>query len=221
VLDFLLPQRCLGCSLVGTQLCARCALNLPRIAPPLCDRCGAPTAWPVTRCAECHGRRLAFARARAAVAYDARVQRVVKAWKERGLRRLSRFAAGVVAEIADDTAPDCITFVPADRARMLRRGHHPAEALARDLGRLLALEVRELVERVRPADPQRGLTRDARRRNVSGAFAATLPRSPPSILLVDDVYTTGATVDAAAVTLRRAGARRVEVLTFARTIRFR
>jgi len=60
VLDLLLPQRCLICSSLGAQVCACCRSALRYIGPPLCDRCGAPTVWPVRRCAECTGRRLAF-----------------------------------------------------------------------------------------------------------------------------------------------------------------
>src|SRR6266404_954138 len=98
MLDLLLPQRCVVCGLRGTQLCPTCLSRLPRIEPPLCERCGTPTAWPVRRCRECSGRRLGFATARAAVAYEGDVRRLVAGWKERGLRRLADAAAAVVAE---------------------------------------------------------------------------------------------------------------------------
>jgi ComF family protein len=219
VLDLLLPQRCIGCSAPGRQVCEACGSTLRRIVPPLCTRCGAPTAWPVERCSECGGRRLAFGRARAAVAYDEPVRRIVAAWKERGLRRLAAWAAGVVFDTVAPVAVDCVTFIPPDRERMLRRGHHPAESLARELARSWGLDTAALLQRTRRVRPQRGLPRAERRRNVSGAFEARPP--PASVLLVDDVYTTGATAHAAASALRRAGARRVEVVTFARAIRLR
>ena len=98
LLDLLLPVRCVVCGVGGEQLCAGCRESLPRLQPPLCERCGAPTAWPVARCRECSGRRLAFASARAAVAYDERARLLVTAWKERGLRRLAADAADVIAE---------------------------------------------------------------------------------------------------------------------------
>jgi ComF family protein len=219
VLDLLLPQRCLGCSAPGLQVCDACKANLQRIGPPLCARCGAPTSWPVQRCSECSGRRLAFTRARAAVAYDEPVRRIVAAWKERGLRRLATWAADVIAESLGPVAVECLTFIPPDRERVLQRGHHPAEALARELACGWRLDAVALLRRSRRVRPQRGLARADRRRNVSGAFEARPP--PRSIMLVDDVYTTGATVNAAASALRRAGAQRVEVVTFARVIRFR
>jgi ComF family protein len=220
VLDLLLPQRCLGCSLPGRQVCDGCRSSLRRIAAPLCDRCGAPTAWPVRRCAECTGRRLAFVRARAAVVYDDPVRRIVTAWKERGLRKLAAWAADVVADtVTSDGAADCITFVPPERDRALKRGHHSAEALAAALGQRWRLDCVALLRRTRSAPRQRGLSRLDRRRNVARAFAAS--PAPPRVLLVDDVYTTGATANASASALRKAGARRVEVVTFARAIRFR
>jgi len=219
VLDLLLPQRCLVCSLPGGQMCAGCTAALRRISPPWCVRCGAPTAWPVRRCAECAGRRLAFAHARAAVEYDAPVRRVVGAWKERGLRRLAGWAAAVVADSV--AAPrGVVTFVPADGDRRLRRGHHAAEALARELASGWSLPLEALLVRVRGSPRQRELTRLERRRNVAAAFAAR-GRVPARVLLVDDVYTTGATANAAASALRKGGAREVEVVTFARTIRIR
>ena len=219
MLGLLLPQRCLACSRTGPQVCDACRCNLGRIGRPLCARCGAPTAWPVARCRECAGRRLAFAQARAAVEYDAAVRRIVAAWKERGLRRLAAWAADIVVETLERPGAVCITAVPPDRERRLKRGDHAASALAHELGSLWTLPVEALLEPTRPSTPQRGLDDAARRRNVAGAFRARA--SPPTVVLVDDVYTTGATANAAASALRKVGTRRVEVVTFARAIRIR
>jgi predicted amidophosphoribosyltransferase len=179
----------------------------------LCARCGAPTAWPVARCRECAGRRLAFATARAAVAYDANVRRVVRGWKEHGLRGLGAEAARVVAERLPRADVEVVTFVPPDRERRLRRGYHPAEQLARALADTWQLPCAPLLTRVGRSSRQRGLSLLERRRNVARAFAAQ--PFPGAVLLVDDVYTTGATAHAAASALRT----RVEVVTFARAIR--
>jgi predicted amidophosphoribosyltransferase len=218
VLDLLLPQRCVVCGRDGCQLCSACRDGLPVLEPPLCSRCGAPTAWPVERCRECAGRRLAFASARAAVGYDDAARAVVHAWKERGLRRLARDAASLVAERLPPPAAGAVTFVPADRERRLERGHNPAERLARELALLWELPCLPLLERTR-GGRQRGTTAAARR-SVRGAFRATR-RAPPALVLVDDVYTTGATASAAASALRAAGARSVEVVAFARALRRR
>jgi predicted amidophosphoribosyltransferase len=218
VLDLLLPQRCVGCGAGGTVLCAACTAALPRLGTTLCERCGAPTAWPVRRCRECAGRRLAFASARAAVAYDGAVRAVVAAWKERGLRRLAATAADLVVEAVPRPGVAVLCFVPPERDRSLERGHHPAERLARELARRWELPVERLVRRARSTPPQRGLGLADRRRNVAGAFTA-VAKAPSAVGVVDDVYTSGATANAAGSALRKAGARRVEVVTFARAVR--
>lgn len=217
MLDLLLPQRCLVCGAAGPQLCARCRAGLPRLPPPLCERCGAPTAWPVRRCNECAGRRLAFATARAAVAYDDAVRLLVAGWKERGLRRLADEAASLMAERLPGPGDVVVTFVPPDGGRRLRRGYHPAERLAARLAGAWNVPCAALVARSGSSRRQRGLSLAERRRNVSGAFAAG--DAPAAVVLVDDVYTSGATANAAASALRAAGARRVDVVTFARALR--
>jgi predicted amidophosphoribosyltransferase len=193
---------------------------LHRLGWPCCERCGAPGAWPVRRCTECAGRRLAFASARAAVAYDERVRKLVSAWKERGLRRLAAIAAELVVEVVAPPEGHTLTFVPPDRDRTLKRGHHPAQWLARRLAAHWELPFAPLLGRTRPTVRQRGSSLPDRRRNVRGAFAAvsTVPRR---VVLVDDVYTSGATANAAASALRKGGAREVEVVTFARALRLR
>lgn len=220
LLDLLLPQRCLVCSVPGGQVCPACAAALRRIVPPACLRCGAPTAWPAARCPECAGRRLGFAHARAAVEYDRPVRRIVAAWKERGLRRLAAWAAAVVAETVQPPTVELVTCVPSEADRRLRRGHHAAEALAREVARTWGIGFEPTLVRVRGSPRQRGLSRTDRRQNAAAAFDAVRP-VPARVLLVDDVYTTGATAAAAATALRKAGAREVEVVTFARTIRIR
>ena len=175
-------------------------------------------AWPVERCRECSGRRLAFASARAAVAYDRSVAKLVAAWKERGLRTIASLAAELVTEVVPAPGATTLTFVPPDSERRLKRGHHPAARLASELGERWHVDVVELLSRPDWQRPQRGLPLAERRRNVRSAFR---PRSdaPRSVVLVDDVYTSGATVAAAASALRKAGARRVDVVTFARAVR--
>jgi predicted amidophosphoribosyltransferase len=215
LLDLLLPRRCAGCGAPGEDVCGGCEAALRRIRPPLCALCGAPAAWPVARCRECAGRRLAFASARAAVEYD---PVIVPAWKERGLRGIALLAADLVAEVVP-RPEGALVPIPPDPERQLRRGHHPAGALARELAARWQLPVARALSRPRAGQPQRGLSLAARRRNVASAFVASV--APRAAILVDDVYTTGATASAAAAALRRAGARRVEVVTFARAIRLR
>jgi predicted amidophosphoribosyltransferase len=210
LLDLLLPRRCVLCGSSGTQLCASCRASLPALTPPLCTRCGAPVAWPVERCRECTGRRLAFASARAAVPYDDDVRRLVRTWKERGLRALADAAAAVVSDRVPRPPVELVTFVPGDPWRSRGRGHEPPERLARALAARWQLPCERLLE---PAGRwrQRGGSRGERARNPRFRAVA----AARTTVLVDDVYTTGATVSAAA----RALGGRVEVVTFARALR--
>jgi len=189
---------------------------LPFLAGPSCRRCGAPTAWPVERCLECSGRRLAFNSARAVVAYRGPARDLVRGWKEHGLRQAASLVADLTVTRLQPPAADVVTWVPPDGARLLERGHHPARSLARLLAERWDLPSAELLERGGRSLRQTGLSLPERRRNVRGAFA---PRRsvPANVLLVDDVYTTGSTVSAAAAALRRGGAASVHVVTFART----
>jgi ComF family protein len=218
LLDLVFPWRCVVCGGPAKPLCGPCGDSLRRLGAPRCERCGAPAAWPVERCRECSGRRIAFATARAAVAYDDRARVLVAAWKERGLRKLAELAAELVCEVVPRPRAYTLTFVPADPNRGLERGHNPAERLANELGARWDLPAAPLLSRSHGVAPQRGLPLAERRRNVRGVFQAT-GNAPRTLVLVDDVYTTGATVSAAATALRKAGARRIEVVTFARAVR--
>lgn len=216
--SLLLPQRCAVCTRPGVPLCDPCGTALHPLSPPLCERCGAPGAWPVRRCVECAGRRLAFARARAAIVYDDRARLLVGAWKERGRRDLAAVAGRIVAAQLPRPDADGLVAVPSDPERGIRRGHAPAAGLARELARAWELPLLGLLRRTGAAPRQRGLALPDRRRNVSAVFAAH-GRAPPRVCLVDDVYTSGATANACARELRRAGARRVEVVSLARAVR--
>jgi predicted amidophosphoribosyltransferase len=172
----------------------------------------------VRRCAECSGRRLAFAEARSAIVYDARARAFVRSWKERGRRRLAREAAGLVADSVVLPQAEALVPVPGDPERAWRRGDVPATALARELGAIWGLTVLDALQRVRPLPRQRGLSLDERRRNVRDSVRA-LRELPPAVCVVDDVYTSGATADACARACRRSGARDVRVVTLARAVR--
>src|SRR6266508_4208738 len=117
MLELLLPERCAVCAALGPALCERCRGAFLRLHPPVCGRCGSPGPWPVRRCAECSGRRLAFASARSAVMYDERARRFVREWKERGRRRLAENAAALVAEVVPRPDTDVLAYVPGDPER--------------------------------------------------------------------------------------------------------
>jgi predicted amidophosphoribosyltransferase len=172
----------------------------------------------VSRCAECSGRRLAFAVARAAIAYDERARALVRAWKERGRRQLAPMLASLVTGAVGRPDVDALVWVPGDRERTRYRGHLPSRGLALALGVDWGLPAVGLLERSGGASRQAGLTLAARRHNVRGVFRAR-SRPPPRICLVDDVYTTGSTAHACAAAVRRAGGSYVEVVCLARAVR--
>ncbi len=206
------------CERPGAALCEPCRGALVRLSPPVCERCGSPGAWPVSRCAECSGRRLAFARARAAVIYDGRAKVLVRSWKEHGRRRLATEAAALVAEVVARPDVDALAHVPGDPERAWKRGVVPPRGLAVALGELWGLPTCEPLRRRRSLPRQRGLALAERRRNVRGSVVAE-GQVPRAICLVDDVYTSGATADACASALRKIGARHVEVVTLTRAVR--
>lgn len=217
-LDLLLPERCAVCETPGRALCETCRSAFTHLAPPVCERCGSPGPWPVRRCAECAGRRLAFVEARAAIVYDGHARAFVRSWKERGRRRLAREAALLIAGVVPKPAAACVVPVPGDPERARHRGDIPSLALAVELGRIWALPVHDVLERRRTLPRQRGLSLEERRRNVRGSVVARDVIAAQACI-VDDVYTSGATADECAAACRRAGARRVQVITLARAVR--
>lgn len=230
--DAVLPPRCLGCGEVvedpGT-LCGACWTGLTFLSPPCCACCGFPFPYAApddALCAACSRARPAFDRARAVFRYDDASRALVLGFKHAEEthaapafgRWLVRAGGGLVAD-ADLIAP-----VPLHRWRLLSRRYNQsallAQAVARVSGRRLAVD---LMARHRHTPRQGRLSPPARRRNVRGAFAVR-PRwqaaiAGARILLIDDVLTTGATVEECARVLRRHGAARVDVLTLARVIR--
>jgi predicted amidophosphoribosyltransferase len=143
---------------------------------------------------------------------------VIRSWKERGLRRLAAAAADLVVETIARPTAAALTAVPPDRDRSLSRGEHPATALARELAGRWSIPVQTPIGRPEAGPRQARLSLSARRGNVRGAFVP-VGAAPAVVCLVDDVYTSGETVNAAASALRKAGARRIEVVSLARAVR--
>ncbi len=216
--DLLLPVRCVVCGAGEQVVCVECAEALVRIREPVCERCGAPTAWPVSRCRQCPGFGLPFSQVRSAVLYEASAPALVRAWKERGQRGLTSMLAELVERAVRPPDAEALTVVPGDAGRNLWRGHHAAAELARELTNRWSIPFGMFLKR-RPGQPrQRGLSGAARRHNLKEAFEV-VAAPPARVVLVDDVLTTGATVTAAARELQGAGTVNIEVVTLARVIR--
>ena len=197
--------------------CAVCGKTL------LTDEAAFGTAAPV--CHGCRARRPAFDLARSATLLRGPVRKLVHGLKYRRETWLApvlgEWMHGCFLAHYADERPDVVAPIPLHPFKRLRRGYNQSELLARDLARRLGLPCApRLLARVRDTATQTRKDRDARRRNVSGAFAVPRARAPYAfgkrVLLVDDVMTTGATFAAAASALRAAGAARVLCLSAAR-----
>lgn len=236
LLDSVLPPLCLGCGeIVETAgaLCAGCWQGFSFIAAPQCARCGDPFAEDLGEgalCATCLARPPKFRRARAALAYDAHSRRLVLPFKHGDRTDIARACGGWMARAGTNllAEADLIAPVPLHWRRLLARRYNQAQLLACAAVRAasLAPEGRlapDLLRRRRWTGSQAGLRARERRRNVREAFDIH-PRwagevAGKTVLLVDDVLTTGATAEACARVLQRGGVRHVDVLTLARVVR--
>jgi ComF family protein len=214
LLDLLFPGRCAGCGAGSWPLCEACAAAVPVITPPLCARCGRPTKEPVSQCVDCPPRTIDLARA--PFLYSGPMTLAIRALKFAGWRALAPPLAAAMAR-SWEFETECVTWVPLSRRRRAARGYDQAEVLARELAPRLGLPAVGLLRRIRETPSQVSQSGRERRRALRGAFTTTGP-VPGSVLLVDDVLTTGTTAASCAVALRGAGATRVAVVTAARSL---
>lgn len=214
-LTLLFPPRCYGCGVPGVALCGACRAAAAVVTPPLCARCGRPWEGPVAACADCPPTPVTASRA--PFLYLGPIAAAIRGLKFSGWKALARHLAGAMVEVSDLDA-EVVTWVPLSRRRRARRGFDQAELLARAVAPRLALPARRLLFRTWDTPPQARSAGARRRRAVRGAFRPS-GRAPASVLLVDDVLTTGATAASCASALREAGAETVVVLVAARSVR--
>jgi ComF family protein len=224
LVSLIVPPLCAACrepELSGTALCLDCRSRLVSLAGPRCVRCGAPCAHEAADCRECRGRRLAFSCAWAPFAYAGVARQVVSALKSRGTVAVARSMAREIAGRAGDGLIDgTLVPVPAHAVRRRRHGFNQAGSIARALGATTSLPVRDLLTRTGTGVPQVGLERGERLANARASIQSrSRTRGPGRVVLVDDVYTTGATLDACARALTAAGTEEIVAVTFARAIR--
>jgi competence protein ComFC len=216
--DLFYPERCVGCERRASDvLCRACFEALPGVGSPVCGRCGLPTAFATYVCEECKYVDFGFRSAKAPLKYEGVGEQIVHALKYRGYRRVvGRLAVPLMLQVLDEGGFDAVVPVPLHRSRLRKRGFNQAELLARGIAEKIKATVSDTLEVVRSTRDQVELSAAQRRANVAGAYAATVPLRG-KLLLVDDVFTTGATTSACATTLLRAGAREVHALTLCRT----
>ena len=243
LLDLVFPRRCVVCRRPGGWLCKECAAELRPLPADRCRRCGAPlrrAGRPVRparsggqgrhmpACHECAGRDRAFASASAAFCYTGPARALVTACKFRALRSLAdelatRAAPAFAVTAAQAGAGAVVASVPAHRDHRLDRGFDLAESLARRLAAGAGLTYAPLLRRVRHGSRQSGLDKASRAANVHHAFALRedglrVGTRLKRVIIIDDVYTTGETLNQCAQALAHA-ALDPHVFTFARTVR--
>jgi ComF family protein len=231
MLDLVLPPRELdaagsGAAVQWAGLAPAAWTQIRFIEAPACARCGAPfehDQGPLACCAPCQARPPAFDRARAACLYDDHSRDLILRLKHGDRVDLASLFAAWLARAAADILPqaEVVAPVPLHRWRLLRRRFNQAAEIARPLAARSGLAYwPDVLERPRATATQAGKSGVGRRRNVAGAFAVPRHRRAQvkgrSILLVDDVLTTGATVEGCARALKAAGAARVDVAVIAR-----
>ena len=216
--DALLPQRCVACGRFGAALHLECLERLPRAEQPRCAVCWRPgTPSRESSCEMCAVEPPVFDELRTPFRFDGLARRALLEAKFRGLTALLEPLGIAAARVVPQRwAVEAVTWAPLHASRRRRRGFDQAELMARSIAAQLQLPLRgDLLRRGRPTAAQSALEASARARNIEGAFEAAGIASRP-VLLVDDVTTTGATLEAAARALRDAGAERVYALAVAR-----
>jgi ComF family protein len=232
LLDALFPPHCAGCDEWRREVfCPFCLPKLRPIGAPLCDRCGAPfdpLAYAAPICAECRAKPPHFLAARSAYHFDGPIRESIHRLKYREKKALAPRLAPLLAKaIAGDKvlatfAPHFLVPVPLHSSRLRQRGFNQSFLLAFELGRQMGVPAGEMLNRTRRTPPQVELNRADRLKNVRGAFEvdnaafARYGARGARILLIDDVFTTGATLGESARALQKAGAGEICALTLGR-----
>jgi len=216
----MLPQNCLLCDAhAGKELlCAACRNDLPHHNGPSCPVCAHPSPQQAI-CGACLKNPPAFDATHAAFIYDFPLDALLKHLKYGGNLVLVDFFAQALLEHLSAHPPDWLIPMPLHPQRLKHRGFNQSLEIARSLSRLSGIPLlAESVSRTRHSEPQAGLPLAKRAANVRGIFAVSGDFKGKSILLVDDIMTSGASLNELAKTLKKAGAIRVECLVAARTL---
>ncbi len=219
-LDFLFPKWCVGCGAEGDFICHSCRRSLSPILPPLCPKCGRPQPSGVL-CPACVNWRAQIDGIRSPFKFEGVMRQAIHDLKYRNIRALAAPLASLLHEYlaANPMPADVVVPVPLHPRRLRERGYSQSGLLAARLGRLAGLLVIDNC-RIRHSPPQaRTSSVDERRTNVIDAFACNDRRlAGRQLLLIDDVSTSGATLDACAAAARAGGAASVWGLTLAREV---
>ena len=221
-LDLLFPRWCVGCGKEGDLICHSCRRSLPRIMPPICPKCGKPQFSGIL-CPSCIGWQAEIDGIRSPFRFDGVVRQAIHQLKYKNLRALAMPLSELLKDyLATNPVPGQVLVpVPLHQKRIRERGYNQSSLLAHKLGKFINLPiVDDCLIRLRPTPPQTKTSTVAERQsNVANAFSCRDHRlRDKQVLLIDDVSTSGATLDACAVALKAAGAASVWGLVLAREI---
>ena len=225
-IDFALPPRCAGCGCVVDEVhsfCSECWKKVDFLGHGGCEACGLPLeGTDAELCAVCLAKPPRIARTRAAVAYDEVTRGVALRLKYGRKVALAGTMARYMSPLIEGKEAAVLVPVPLHRSRLWRRGFNQSVLVARQLSKRLGIPADvALIKRTKRTPLLKGLSHDQRRRAVAGAFEVQRREDVQgrTIILVDDVLTTGSTANACAKALVRAGAARVELVSWARVVR--
>jgi len=212
-LDLLFPPTCVECRRVGRWICARCWAKITWLEGASCGVCGSPSLHnPCRRCAHSSS---SVGTVVGVAPFEGAAREAVHALKYENKHAIAPLMGRLMARAARDLEADLVVPTTLHRSRRRERGYDQAGLLARVIARELKIDLDVAVlERVRRTKQQVALGPEERRRNVAGAFRVTRPLHGETVLLVDDVLTTGATIEAAATALLEGGARSVLGVVF-------
>ncbi len=219
-LGVIFPVSCLGCGVEGTYICASCVDAQPRLTPPYCSYCAEPDSR--TPCRRCDAAPLALDGIVAPFLLEGAVREGVLQLKYHQVRGLAPLFATLMAPAwrTRDVTADLVLPVPLHSRKLRQRGYNQSALLARSLGESLGLPFDgSALVRTRDTGTQVGLSRDKRGQNVLDSFRCSGAVDGKTVLVVDDVATTGSTLSACAQALRDAGATSVWGIVLAREAR--
>lgn len=220
----LFPTRCPVCDRIvkpfGEKICLECLPKLRTVTPPWCMKCGKKIQGDEELCMDCRGRKHMFDRARTLYEYGTAAPSLYR-FKYKGRQEYADFygeeMGKYLGEFIRRVSPDVLVPVPLHRKKLKSRGYNQAACLARALGKSLNLPVDEkLVKRIRNTEPMKRLNPTERQNNLKKAFK--IGRNDVKLkitIVIDDIYTTGSTIDAVAKALKEAGMLKVYFLTLA------
>lgn len=220
-LDLFSPTVCVACGRLGPMICASCVSQFAWVGEPICNRCGHTLIHSANACGKCIAPEFNLTQVRASLLYRDPILTIIHEMKYKGLFALCKPLAQFMASSWPvwHNAPDLMMPVPLHPRRKKQRGFNQSALLAAHLGQQVGIEVNHKgLERIRNTSPQVGLTPHERQENVRDAFYADPALvTDKEVLLIDDVFTTGATMLSATKALINAGATGVSAYCLART----